>query len=199
MTPMISRLDFENVVQISKHCDYEVLQEYILERQNLDMLGLLGNCFYVNVIDNLTNADYSDLLDGSKFQVECNGETKTLVHFGLKRVLIHYSYAAYVFRKGFVDTPFSVVIKQSEDSVPVSQTDLKTLHNEHRTIAFNYWKMTLEYLCANKDTFTEFDEDLCEGCESCKNDCECGKSSCLKCKGGKPNSTRNNKVRLISK
>ncbi|TSE05257.1 hypothetical protein [Aquimarina algiphila] len=197
MDLLVQKSDFQNITQIAHHCDFEVLEQYILERQNLDLVKLLGNSFYVDVIENRENVEYKDLLDGSKFTIECGGKTKTLIHFGLKRVLIHYAYAAYIYRKSFVDTPFSVVVKQSEDSIPVSPSDLKVVHDENRKMAYSYWKMTLEYLCANEDEFSNFDETLCSGCTACK--CSCGGNGCSKCKGGKTDGTRRNKVKVIKK
>lgn len=202
MALMVSRTDFEDVVQVSKHCEFDVLEEYILERQEMDMMGLLGNCFFTDVMENLNEASYGDLLDGSTFDVECGGSTKKLTHFGLKRVLIHYAYAAYVYRKNFVDTPFNVVIKQAQDSVPATPEQLFKLHNEHRRIAFKYWEMTLEYLCANKDDFPEFPEESCHDCEyyNCNDrhkHCKCKGKGCKKCKGGKSNNLRGNRITVI--
>ena len=197
MVPLVTRLDFSGITQIATHCDWDVMTQYVLERQNLDILKLLGNCFYVDVVKNCTTNEYQDLLNGSTFETECGGETKEMVHFGLKRVLVHFAYGAYIYRHGIVDTPFGVVMKQSRDSVPVSQADLKIVHDENRKMGYSYWKQTLEYLCANKELFPKMDTSICKSCDSCGCS-KCDGKGCDKCKGGTTDGTRRSRITLIS-
>jgi len=158
--------DFSCIAQIATHCDWDALCQFTRERQNIDILNLLGNAFYLDVLTNKDDPDYQDLMCGSTYK-DC--DDNDVIHFGLKRVLVHFAYAAYIYRHGFVDTPYSVVQKQSQDSLPVSTTDLKTLRNENRLLADNYWKMTHNYLCQNQETFSIFNPCDCKDCD-CDNE-----------------------------
>ena len=169
---IITEGDYENVfcgvLQVSKHCDWDTLANYIRERQRTDIQGLLGSCLFVDVLDNIYQDSYSDLLNGGTY-TGCNGNKK--IHYGLRTILAHYAYAAYAYRGGMVDTPYSFVIKQSEDSMPVPTGELRNIHDENRSIAFDYWKLTQEYLCANKETFTNYNGEDCCTC-SCEDSCK---------------------------
>ena len=193
---LIQRDDFIGVVNISEHCAEgdEILNQFIEERQNLDFTELLGNCFYNEILENRNSADYANLLDGGTYTVD----GKKRRHYGLRRVLVHFAFGAYVYRGGMVDTPFSVVQKQSEDSIPVPTTELRNLRDENRRMGYSYWKMTFDYLCnARKDDSTVF--PCFEDCD-CPVECTgCGDSDCNSCKGRKPDRTRSHRVKVIRK
>jgi hypothetical protein len=157
---IVNETDFENVRQVAKHCSYDALKPYIRERQNIDLIDLLGRAFYFDVVKNKTEANYVELLDGSEY-TDCNKHE--VQHFGLKRVLIHYAYASYVIEHGYTDTAFGVVQKLGEDSVPVPMVELRNLHDRNRRLAYDYFKMTKDFLCNNKDKFALFNKD-CSDC-----------------------------------
>lgn len=188
---LINRMDFSGVVNISEHGREgdEILEQFILERQNLDLIGLLGNGLYNDILENKDEVSYQDLMNGGVYEV--NGLKRR--HFGIKRVLIHYAYAAYVYRGGMVDTPFSVVQKQSQDSIPVPISELRALHDENRKMAYKYWLMTHDYLCNHSDQFTYFDDCECNKCDNCED------KNCNVCKGGKPDRTRGYRLKVIRK
>lgn len=188
----VNRYHFKGVVNISEHCAEgdEILNQFIRERQVLDMTGLLGTCFLEEVSENLNESTYEPLLNGSVYVVD----GKKRRHYGLRRVLIHYAYAAYIYRGGMVDTPFSFVQKSSQDSIPVPMTELRALHDENRKMAYKYWLMTYDYLCNNKDLFECFDDCDCpKECDGCNDD------NCETCKGGQPDNTRSYRLNLISR
>jgi len=184
---MICQEDFSCIAQVATHCDWDALCPFVRERQNLDLIGLLGNSFYLDVLNNKDDDAYSDLLCGSEYE-GCDGSTK--MHFGLKRALVHYSYGAYVYRHGFVDTPYNVVQKQIQDSIPVPTDELRKLRREHREMAFSFWEMTLDYLCKNKETFPLFNSCDCSSCcDNCADESFCGE--CKVCGSiGNPDRTR---------
>lgn len=170
-TLLITRSDFDGIVNLSDHhaLGDDLLNQYIKERQFLDLTGLLGSNFLEDILDNLAESSYAPILDGATW--EYSG--KKYRHYGLRRVLVHYSFAAYVYRGGMVDTPYSFVQKRSQNSLPVPITDLRALHNEHRRIAHEYWVKTHLYLCHHKDDFAEFEDCDCTYCDAC-GDPSCG-------------------------
>lgn len=202
--PIINLLksDFQNVRQIATSCDFDDLQIYIEERQ-LDMIGLLGGPFYLDVVTNQDDPTYSDLMNGSNFTYECGGKTYTKQHFGLKRVLLHYVYGAYIFRRSIVDTPFGAVRKQAQNSIPVDLDTLESLDKENRRMAYQYWEMTRDYICAARDEDTDFltlfDYSHCDGCNTCYCD-KCDGKGCNNCLGGGiPDTSRHRGIRIIQK
>lgn len=178
---LINREDFDCIGQVARHCDWEQLCIYIREQQNLSLLPKVGQCLYNLIYCKETNVEcevemdedtYNSLMCGGHYK-GCDGKDK--VHFGLKRVLVHYAYGAYIYRHGYVDTPFGVVQKINQDSISAPIQELKTLNNEHRANAEAYWQMTADFLCSirDEDPFAE-----CVKCCGCKcNHCEGRKGS----------------------
>lgn len=173
---LISRTDFDCIGQVARHCDWDQLCIYIREQQNLSLLPKIGQCLYNIVYCKETDSEcevemdeetYNSIMCGGQY-VGCDGKTK--VHFGLKRVLVHYAYGAYIYRHGYVDTPFGVVQKINQDSISAPIGELKTLNNEHRKSAEMYWQMTSDFLCSIKDNEAYAD------CVRCC-DCKCGHCS----------------------
>jgi len=153
---LIEKKDFDCIAQVAEHCDWDTLCLYIRERQNLDLPKLLGDAFYTDIMDNVD--DYEELLCGSRFEY-CGGEQ---MHFGLKRILVHFVYGAYIYRHGYIDTPFGVKGKSNDDGFPIDIRELAKVRTEHRNIAYSYWEKTIRYLCVNKDKYPLFHGD-CSG------------------------------------
>lgn len=154
-TLLLDKSDFECITQVAKHCNWDKLCVYIREQQNLYILPKIGYCLYSIILNNLTDDLIIKLLIGGEY-TDVNGEKAYF--FGLKRVLVHASYAAYFFRHGFTDTPFGVVQKLNQDSLPVPINELKSVKNEHYNNAEMYYKMFVDYL----ETIKE--EDLVAEC-----------------------------------
>lgn len=176
--------DFKGIVQVSSHCDWNQLCFYIREQQNLSLLPKIGQCLFDKILkysqgwflkSNPCQEDEADILKhlllGGRYQA-CDGSSK--IHFGLKRVLVHWVYGAYVYRHGIVDTPFGVVQKVNNDSIPIDVTILKNLNIEHRNNAEYYWSLTKDFLCSVKDCPELADCNICD----CIKDCRC--STCSK-------------------
>lgn len=193
---MITRSNFDGYVNLSEHCALgdDIWEVYAREVQRTDMRSLLGNCFFGEVLKNRNDAKYQELLDGSTYTVD--GEE--LTHFGLRAVMVHYTFAAYMYRGGIVDTPYSAVQKMSEDSIPVPIQELRNFKDEHRHIGYQYWKQIEHFLCAkHKEDSTYW--GCFDDC-NCPAECTgCDDKDCKSCKGGSPSRTRRYKLKVISK
>lgn len=180
---LIGKDDFKCIGQVAEHCDWEQLCTYIREQQNLSLIPKVGQCLWNLVLcykqheaeesdsceidwDQDTEDRFNNLLCGGTY-TGCDGKTRR--HFGLQRVMVHYAYGAYVYRHGYIDTPFGVVQKVNQDSVPAPLQELKSIMIENRNAAEQYWQMTRDYLCTLKG-FEPFKE--CMECGDC--DCSCG-------------------------
>ncbi|WBV60245.1 hypothetical protein PFY12_14550 [Chryseobacterium camelliae] len=162
---LITKADFECVGQVAKHCNWEQLCVYIREQTNLWLIPKVGYSLINKIVDNQENQFIKNIWCGSEYS--CGGKTK--VHFGLKRVLIHASYGAYIFRHGYTDTAVGVVQKINQDSVPAPINELKSIMNEHYKNAEIYLDMVKDYICSIKNE--EIIKDAFQF--DCK-DCNCG-------------------------
>lgn len=159
---LITKADFECIGQVAKHCNWEQLCVFIREQTNLWLIPKVGYCLISKITSNQDNELIQKIWCGSEY--ECSGKLK--IHFGLKRVLIHASYAAYIFRHGYIDTSVGVVQKINQDSVAAPINELKSIMNEHYKNADIYLDMVKEYLCTIKEEplikdCIQFD---CKGC-----------------------------------
>lgn len=162
---LIEKSDFECIGQVAKHCNWDHLCVFIREQTNLWLIPKVGYCLIKQITENQESEIIKNIWCGSEY--ECNGKTK--VHFGLKRVLIHASYGAYIFRHGYIDTAVGVVQKINQDSVAAPINELKSIMNEHYKNAEIYLDMVKDYICSIKN------EEIIKDCIQfdCKN-CGCG-------------------------
>lgn len=191
---LISREDFSSIAQVAYHCDWDQLSSFIREQQNLSLLPKIGQCLYSLIVKFCQGWDLGEASTGCECPKEimnhlwngghyiaCDGKRK--IHFGLKRSLVEWSYGAYIYKHGFVDTPFGPVQKVHEDSIPVQPKDLKNLSIDHRNNAEFYYEMTKEFICSVKKCAPISE---CIGCD-CVDSCSCstcsGKRSTLQNRG----------------
>jgi hypothetical protein len=172
-TLLIDKSDFDCIGQVSKTCSWDQLCIYIREQQNLFLLPKIGYSILKLIKENHDDSNIQKLLCGGEY-IGCNGSKK--YQFGLKRVLVHASYAAYIYRHGYVDTPFGVVQKMHKDSIPAPLTELKGIKNENYTNAELYYEGVEDYLCsvkssqifANCENFSQKKCNTCSGTEEKK-------------------------------
>lgn len=138
--------DFDCIGQVAKHCDWNQLCIYIREQKNLYLLPKIGYCLMKKIEENLTDPTIIKLLCGGEYN-DTSGNLRYF--FGLKRVLIHASYGNYILRHGAVDTPFGVVQKLHNDSLPVPMNELKSIQNEHYKNADMYFMEFENFINAN--------------------------------------------------
>ncbi len=153
---LINENDFLGIKQISKHCSFDIISNYIKEREELDLISLIGAPMYFDLIENSTDSKYQLLLNGDSFS-DCLGNQ--IKHFGLKRVLIFLSYANFVLESGYISTPFGMVQKLGEDSVPVPMSELTNLSNRNKRIAYDYFELTKSFICSKKDDYKLYNGD----------------------------------------
>lgn len=181
--------DFNCIADVATHCDIDKLCHHITEAQEVHLSKKIGWELMEDIIANLSADNYKDLLCGSSFEY-CGKKEK---HFGLKRVLVYYSYALYKYSGNYIDTAYGTVYKSVEDSVPVDDNILTKIRNEYFNLANEYWKNVEKYLCLNKDIFTSFDDCNCScNCGKCNDKTELGQSRLRKIKTFKKYGNSNN-------
>lgn len=150
MELLINRTDIANLVQISDTCEDNVLNQEIGNAQLLDVMDLLGEELYNDLLRNFDDAKYSELLKGGDYLF--NAITYTFP--GLKTVLVYYTNARYKKFGSFIDTPFSIVEKiNPESSTPVSGENKQSLYKLNKQIAFKHWLSVRKFLDRNATTY----------------------------------------------
>lgn len=140
-TPLITRQEIQQYKQLSNSIHDNKLNELILQAQMVDLLPLLGEQLYYDVLNN--TATYNELLEGCLY--DYNGITYTNV--GLKAVLAHYTYARYALYGDVVDTAFGLKEKLNADvSKQVDMSMKKTLYEHNGNYAFNLWLNVENYI-----------------------------------------------------
>ncbi|RYG08013.1 MAG: hypothetical protein EOO07_26360 [Chitinophagaceae bacterium] len=133
MQRLISRNDIARYRQISKTCHDEKLNEIILDAQIQDLMPLLGEKLFNQIMT--SSSEYEDLLSGGPY----DHDNVEYMNFGIKMLLSFFTYARYVMFSPYVDTPFSVVEKLNADSRPVDLTVKKTIYTSNRDSALMIW------------------------------------------------------------
>lgn len=143
-TPLITRNEIQQYKQLSNSIHNNKLNELILQAQMVDLLPLLGEQLYYDILNNTQN--WTDLLEGNLY--EYNGITYTNV--GLKAVLAHYTYARYSLYGDVIDTAFGLKEKLNNDvSKQVDYNMKKTLYEHNCNYAFNLWLNVENYIMRN--------------------------------------------------
>lgn len=140
MQPLITRNDIAQVRQISNTPNDAKLNEMIIDAQMLDLQPLLGEIFFNKLVASPT--DYDELLNGGAY--ELNGQS--YINYGLKKVIVYFSYARYMMFGAVTDTPFSTVLKTNENSQPVDASTKKSIYTMNRDSAYQVWENVKNYL-----------------------------------------------------
>lgn len=178
--------DFECVGMVAKHCDFSKLCIAEDESINFDLSGLFCDFWEqiktyweeVDVFDadpeSTEPEDYElkkNLIYGGSF-LGCNNSQSN--HLGIKRILVYYTYARYVIINGFNDTPVGVVQKTNDFSIPKTIKELELFADKYRTMGYESFKKTLNFICHNRTVFSDFNHKDCSKCGY----------ACERCKGG---------------
>lgn len=128
----------------------KALNPFILEAQEFDIRSILGDSFYLAILDDLPAlANYGDLVNGVQYTFEGNlYETK-----GIKACLIYYSYARYLANANQVSTPSGMVSKTNDYSDPTSEKTLSRLIQQARSGAIHFQEQFIDYLNRNESLY----------------------------------------------
>ena len=141
---LITKTDIRLYRQISKSVDDVKINPFIDDAQLLDLLPLIGEKFYFDIIANPAN--YTDLMEQKTYTYDGT----QIQSPGLKRVLIDFTFARYVMHGTPTDTPFGMIEKQFQDGHQIPRTDKKEIYKQSQQIAMQYWGQVESYLNRNK-------------------------------------------------
>ena len=152
MQQIISKGDISIYKDLSNAVKNSKINQFILDAQMSDLSPLIGDLFFFDVMNNLTNPEYQELLNGCKFTF--NGVE--IEHLGLKRVLVEFAWGRYTYFGGFNDSPFGNVIKTTPHSTPTGNNDRRDIWKQSRQMANDYFKTVKYYLSVSDFSKCEF-------------------------------------------
>lgn len=181
----IKNTDFACVGMVTASCDYKKLCIAIDDALIFDVEPLLCTSFVLDIlskwqeINNLpVGSDipeplklWNSLINGSEY-ANCNGKLQR--QLGLKRLWVYFAYAGYVILNPFDDTPNGLKYKTNEFSMPVPIKDLNGLATSYKNKGIEAFKSIKDFLCLNKEFFTNFDACDCHLNCGCVGSCSCG-------------------------
>lgn len=138
-----------NKVPFDVHDDKIV--PHIQEAQNTDLYDVLGY-FLFDVLSNVENKDYSDLINGGSFELA----DMYVYQCGLKKIVSMYAYSRFLIDVNTNITAFGSVTKSNDNSIP---TPLKVLQAQSKQVKIDAnikLNLIYDYLEKNKDTFFNF-------------------------------------------
>lgn len=162
-TPLlINRSDFNGRVELSANIADAKINSRVLEAEDFDLCGLMGDAFYYWFIaqtqlepppDSITK-----LLSGGTYTV--NGLTYSFD--GIKTVLVYYTTARLIKALDINLTPFGVTQKRNDFSDHVEPKDISWRANQFINQGVAYWGKCIKFLDANKTDYPLWKQE-CSG------------------------------------
>ena len=154
---LINRTDIADWKDVSQTINDKVLNQHIYDAQFIDLQKLMGSQFYNDLERNYDSTVYQSLLNEADYTYL----SVTYFNAGLKRVLVDFAYARYILLGSNRDTPFGLVVKQTNESVQASQEDKKTIHKANQHTAFNYWENVVDFINRNTADYPLWQDAEC--------------------------------------
>lgn len=116
------------------------INQFIFEVENLDVIKMLGNSFYTDIINNIDN--YTNLLEPLEY--EYGGYTYR--HNGLYYVISYLTHEVYLNDFRFKDTPSGTILHNNDYSDRIQDQDRKNLASKYRQLAYTAFEEVKCYL-----------------------------------------------------
>ncbi len=156
---LLEKEDFEPHVQISYSGEFDrFMQPHILNAQLYDLRPVLGDALYVDMVKNRNDANYLRLLDGDEYTYN----NVTYFFQGIKKALVHYSYARYALRSGATDTATGLVVKTTEFSQPLDEKAVARESEYHRNLAVAALNDCVDFIVRNKSDYPLYYSANCD-------------------------------------
>lgn len=155
MRLLINKIDIIAKRPISKSVSDSKINPFIEDAQLLDLMPLLGEKLYFNLVANPAN--YTDLMEAKSYLYD----GQAIESPGLKTVLCHFAYARHIMHGSQTDTPFGLIEKNYQDGSNVSRIDKKEIYKQSQNVAMQYWSQVEVYLNRHSNTYPLWRVDLC--------------------------------------
>ncbi len=135
-----------NLRRVAKNVDPARVEIYIREAETLDILPAVGAELYRRLSDETyePTEEETTLLEGGYWNDARTGEVRYFE--GLKKALGYLAFARFVYAHAAQVTPFGIVVKSGDESVPADSrtvaamaADAGKIGREHLAAAVLYW------------------------------------------------------------
>lgn len=123
----------------------DTLDRAIEQAEDFDVKSALGNVFFTEL--DSKKATYATLLNGGSYIY--NGYTYSFK--GLSYAIAFFALARWTKGSNTNATPFGTVVKSSNDSDPVTNSDLMIKVNEYKSIGSQYLQECIDFLDLQTD------------------------------------------------
>ncbi|MCG2611507.1 hypothetical protein LZZ90_08300 [Flavobacterium sp. SM15] len=163
MNKIVTATEIKTYKDVGEKIDEKKINPIIEQAQITELKDRLGSDFFFDVLANLSNPDYQNLLSGSTF-------THNGIEYyqdGLKALTADYFMSKYVLLTNVNHTPFGATTKLSNDSQPVDRNTLKDISTQQMQLAGSRWEIIKLYLDSNSDLFPKWGKNnTCGGSTS---------------------------------
>jgi len=147
---LITSEDMREFVRLPESLEPEQIDLHIKEAQEIEIAELLGDELYYEMISNLTQQRFIDLLKG-KVYTDSSGHN---IKFpGLRVVLIYYAYARYIGERNIEDTETGMVVKKNDWSDPVDPKEIARKINNARSSGESYQRRVTRFIIDNSSDY----------------------------------------------
>lgn len=176
----IIQSDFSCIGNVATHCDLPKLCIAINEAIQFDLSELFCSFWFdvesiykeVNEYLICKEKPECDIPEPENYELKysliyggnykgCNEKKRS--HLGLKSIAIYYAYSRYLQINGFNDTPNGNVQKTNDFSIPKDYREVKAYQDKYRSMGYDLYKKTLDFLCTNREVF-QFESKECKYC-----------------------------------
>lgn len=152
MSEILTVGEFISFRKTSKKVDEEKVNESIDLAEGSDFMNALGG-LYFDIIANISNPTYADLLNGSDF-IYCD---ESYTHKGLKAYLADLAYSRYIYGINVNLTPFGAQQKFTQDSTGVDRNTLRDMSKQSQQDADAKFRMIDLYLKSEPVLFERYE------------------------------------------
>jgi len=142
-TYIIPVMYIHNRLNVNENTNDKILKRSILEAQELDLMGILGEDLYDKIISDING----QLLAGDYLQLVNEYIAPFLSYAAYYRALLSGSFK---FANG------NLYRSESENGIEVDSSYLRWIMNEHKSSRDTYSHRLNEWLCANTGKFPEY-------------------------------------------
>lgn len=151
MDSLLTYDEFSTFRNISVKVDKSKVNECIKLAEQVDLYDVLGEFFY-DLIENLNNPDYANLINGSSFEI--NG--MKYKQDGLKSYLSDLVFVRFLYVSNSNFTPFGMVQKFTVDSQPVDRNFIRDMVKQNQQDASIKFKMIDKFLKTKSILFKRY-------------------------------------------
>jgi hypothetical protein len=148
---LITIEDVSSVRKISKQINEVDFNGRVIDVQRRNLLNLLGNALYTDLMANVADTKYTELINGKSY---VNSDNETVTYFGLKSFLSWHVIARLLADGNIKYSDLGNTNVTGENFSLSNPEDATAARKEAFANATNFQNNIIDFLDANTDTYT---------------------------------------------